>query len=283
MADEGELSDEAVRRVEAIRRRVIAQARKILSRSPTTAGKVGGGAAETLAVLANVRSACVSLIRSAGHDEVVPVADAGVVAAMDAAARESGQAGRGDTRIAVGTAGELGGIRGAVASGPSFSGGAEAAIRAAASGALDHVAEAFDVVAGEVREAVDAAANAPVDLDTFVANVADRMDVAFARAEVAVDAAIRGAWRATTFALAQSGASAFGEMALFLYDNPIDAKTRPFCVEHAGKVYSAAALARLDNGQIGPVSTFLGGYGCRGHLAPITLEDAKAEGYEIVL
>jgi hypothetical protein len=49
----------------------------------------------------------------------------------------------------------------------------------------------------------------------------------------------------------------------FLYAGPIDAKTRPFCLQHVGKVYTREEIEDLDNGQTG--STFLtaGGYSCR--------------------
>lgn len=284
MAEDDALSAAAIARIEEIHRRVIAQALAILRRIPTVDGKTSTTTSETFAVLANVRQACVSLIREAGRSEVIPVADHAIVAAMDAAAAEAKRSPqpRSTTRVGLGTAGELGGGQVAVAGGPSFSGEARAAIRRATSGALDHVAEAFDVAAQEVRAAVDVGANTPVPLDEIVVAVADRMDVAFVRAEVAVDAAIRGAWRATTFALHESGSRAFDEEAYFVYDNPIDGKTRDFCREHAGKVYSASALAKLDNGQIDPVSVYMGGYGCRGHLAPITRDAAIAEGYVVV-
>lgn len=51
---------------------------------------------------------------------------------------------------------------------------------------------------------------------------------------------------------------------LFVYMNPVDEKTRPFCLKHAGRVYTRAQIDALDNGQIGPVFLTGGGYNCRG-------------------
>ena len=62
---------------------------------------------------------------------------------------------------------------------------------------------------------------------------------------------------------------------LFLYDGPLDERTRPFCEEHVGKAYTLEQLNELDNGQGLPVAVYLGGYNCRHELLPITAEQAK--------
>jgi hypothetical protein len=49
----------------------------------------------------------------------------------------------------------------------------------------------------------------------------------------------------------------------FLYAGPADKKTRPFCREHVGKVFSRGAIDALDNGQIDNVFLTGGGYNCR--------------------
>lgn len=49
----------------------------------------------------------------------------------------------------------------------------------------------------------------------------------------------------------------------FLYVGPADAKTRPFCKEHVGKVYTRAEIDQMDNGQIDNVFLTGGGYNCR--------------------
>jgi hypothetical protein len=50
---------------------------------------------------------------------------------------------------------------------------------------------------------------------------------------------------------------------VFAYVGPVDAKLRPFCRQHVGKVYTRAEIDALDNGQL--PNTFLtgGGYNCR--------------------
>lgn len=54
----------------------------------------------------------------------------------------------------------------------------------------------------------------------------------------------------------------------FEYVHPLDNITRPFCEEHAGEIKTLDEWDALDNGQIDPVSQYLGGYNCRGQLIP---------------
>jgi hypothetical protein len=49
----------------------------------------------------------------------------------------------------------------------------------------------------------------------------------------------------------------------FVYVGPTDAKLRPFCRTHVGKVYTRAQIDALDNGQIANVFLTGGGYNCR--------------------
>lgn len=52
---------------------------------------------------------------------------------------------------------------------------------------------------------------------------------------------------------------------------PIDAKTRPFCLQRAGKIYRRSEIQNWDNGQLpGPPELVLGGYNCRHVLVPIS-------------
>ncbi len=50
---------------------------------------------------------------------------------------------------------------------------------------------------------------------------------------------------------------------VFAYMGPADAKTRPFCRKHVGKVYTRSEIDALDNGQIDNVFLTAGGYNCR--------------------
>jgi hypothetical protein len=49
----------------------------------------------------------------------------------------------------------------------------------------------------------------------------------------------------------------------FAYMGPVDHVTRPFCLQHAGKVYTRAQIDALDNGQLADVFLTGGGYQCR--------------------
>lgn len=266
------VAEAVIARIEAIRRAVVADARAVLAKMPETdRGKVDVSEPSKLAVLAQIRRECVRLLVEHGKPEVVATADKGVVAAMEDAAEAPVETGA--TKIGLKSTGH----------GASFAGESLGAIRAVVSGALDIVSEAFKVGGEEVRAAVDVGATTPISLDTFVAKVAERMEVCFSRAETAVETAIRAAWRATTIAQTERGASAFDEVALFLYDGPDDGKIREFCEEHVGRVYTTARLNQDDNEQgLEPTSIYLGGYNCRHRLSPITREDAEAEGYEII-
>jgi hypothetical protein len=49
----------------------------------------------------------------------------------------------------------------------------------------------------------------------------------------------------------------------FVYMGPVDAKTRDFCLEHVGKVYTREEIDELDNGQLSNVFLTAGGWNCR--------------------
>jgi hypothetical protein len=53
------------------------------------------------------------------------------------------------------------------------------------------------------------------------------------------------------------------ESDVFAYVGPFDIKTRPFCREHAGRVYTRPEINALDNGQTPNVFLTGGGYNCR--------------------
>jgi hypothetical protein len=55
----------------------------------------------------------------------------------------------------------------------------------------------------------------------------------------------------------------------FLYVGPNDSKTREFCLERVGKVFTTEEISMWDNGQGLPASIYLGGYNCRHRLAPV--------------
>jgi hypothetical protein len=55
----------------------------------------------------------------------------------------------------------------------------------------------------------------------------------------------------------------------FEYVGPSDSLTRPFCKKHIGKTMTEEEWNALDNGQIGPVFVYRGGYNCRHSLVGV--------------
>jgi hypothetical protein len=53
------------------------------------------------------------------------------------------------------------------------------------------------------------------------------------------------------------------EEPVYAYMGPADEKTRDFCLEHVGKVYTREQIDELDNGQLNDVFLTGGGYNCR--------------------
>jgi hypothetical protein len=49
----------------------------------------------------------------------------------------------------------------------------------------------------------------------------------------------------------------------FLYVGPVDGKTRDFCLERVGQVFTRAEIDEMDNEQLGDVFLTGGGYNCR--------------------
>jgi hypothetical protein len=49
----------------------------------------------------------------------------------------------------------------------------------------------------------------------------------------------------------------------FAFMGPVDAKTRDWCLEHVGRVYTRDEIDQMDNGQIDNVFLTGGGYNCR--------------------
>lgn len=50
---------------------------------------------------------------------------------------------------------------------------------------------------------------------------------------------------------------------VFTYMGPVDERTREFCLDHVGRVYTREEIDDLDNGQISNVFLTGGGYSCR--------------------
>jgi len=154
-------------------------------------------------------------------------------------------------------------------------------------GQVADVVKVFDVAADEVRRAVNAGVTTGGNLGDLVAEVADRMGVAFFRATAAVDSAIMAVGRRAVVSAAEVQAKELGVDVVYAYVGPTDAKNRPFCAIWMGradgvrKAVTREYMARLDNGQGLAVEDFCGGYNCRHSWAPIPRERAVARGFVV--
>jgi hypothetical protein len=63
----------------------------------------------------------------------------------------------------------------------------------------------------------------------------------------------------------------------FLYLGPDDAKTRPFCRDHVGKVFTRDRIDEMDNGQLDTCFLTGGGYNCRHQWMEISVSSALYE------
>lgn len=251
----------AIARLERMRAAVVERAKLVLVKIAKAPDGEHIAARDELSNLDAIRTELLAILRREGQAEALSAGEAGIVSAMRAAMTDGQE--------------DVGGNITLKAS-------ARNRALASATGALDGVAAAFGDGALAIRRLLDVSEVAGKPHKRLLADVAEAIDTSFSRAKAAVETAIIGAYRAITVAQAESGAEATGEPMGFLYDGPEDGKNRPFCSEHLGIVYTAAALRRLDNGQGLPVETFAGGYRCRHRLVPIDLEQARAEGYDVV-
>jgi hypothetical protein len=137
------------------------------------------------------------------------------------------------------------------------------------------VVRTFKVAADEMRVAVTQGIVSSGGLADVVDAVAGKMQVAYARAAAAVDAAIMAAGRHVVM----SAATASGLDLVYVYVGPSDAKNRPFCLQWVGK--ACVDPENLDNKQGLPVETYCGGYNCRHSWAPTIIDEAVSEGIEV--
>lgn len=104
----------------------------------------------------------------------------------------------------------------------------------------------------------------------LVADLEDALDVTEREARTLYDTAI------STYSRQVEHLHSTGDPdELFLYAGPLDKKTREFCVERVGKVFSRAEIEEMDNGQIGDVLTTGGGYNCRHTWKRVSLLDEE--------
>lgn len=150
----------------------------------------------------------------------------------------------------------------------------------------------IDGIFGEAAQAVTRAARVVMATTKDANALADKVAVALkstrSQALSAIDSVAMAAGRQTTIIDAERAAEGVETDIVYAYGGPVDAITRDFCREHAtsvtNNVYTLDALNSFDNGprQPKPVSVYLGGYKCRHNLIPMTEDEARRRGYNVV-
>lgn len=95
-------------------------------------------------------------------------------------------------------------------------------------------------------------------VDDLIADIEDIIDGSAAEARTLYDTAVSTYSRQVD----QMGATGKPDE-LFLYVGPTDAKTRQFCKDIVGKVFTRSEIDEMDNGQLPNVMLTGGGYNCR--------------------
>ena len=62
----------------------------------------------------------------------------------------------------------------------------------------------------------------------------------------------------------------------YLYSGPVDLKTRQWCLDRVGKVYTRAEIDAMDNGALPDVFLTGGGYNCRHSFLAVESDEARA-------
>jgi hypothetical protein len=261
---EGDFIGDGRRRLELLRTSLQADIVRLLERLDTKGGVL---TADNLNNAMTVRTQVLDLLRVEGGPVAMTIAEQQSEAAARSALRKRNS--KNERQIAPMAA-------------ITTEAEAMASVRATTSGMIDDIEPVWRDAADTIRQAIDRGVSTGLPLRDLVAEVKDRLKIAKGQSEVVVEAAIRGAVTRATVMSAENAAQAAGETMGYLYDGPLDQKTRPFCDEVIGKVYTLAALKSLDNGQGLPVESHRGGYRCRHRLSPILLSDAEEEGYEVI-
>lgn len=256
-ADGSPQADQARARLEELRKLTVREMQRLLSRLDTEQGgsKLVSDK-QALATVARVRVAIVTELKARG----------GVV--VDAAEQHAAQAAQ-----AVADSVDLG----------AFNADTAKDIGRLVSGQADEVLKTFEEGAAEIGKAMRAAVATAAPIDDLIEEVARVIDTTYLRAMAAVDAAVMASGRLVTLQAGEDMAKELGAVTVYKVVGPSDGKTRPWCREHVGKAYTREALDGDDNGenQPKPVSATLGGFNCRHSLAPMTLEEARADGVEV--
>jgi hypothetical protein len=107
-------------------------------------------------------------------------------------------------------------------------------------------------------------------VDRLLDDVAEVLDDTAARARTVYDTAVSTYTRQIEQLTSDGTADE-----LFLYVGPVDSKTRPFCMERVGRVYTREQIDAMDNGSLPNVFLTGGSYNCRHIWARVSVLDAE--------
>jgi hypothetical protein len=120
-------------------------------------------------------------------------------------------------------------------------------------------------------------------VDEILAQLSRQLDKSFAQAQTIYDTQVSITGRQIERILSEGD-----EEQAFLYVGPVDARTREWCLDHVGKVFSRVSIEQLDNGQLPNPFLTAGGWNCRHTFLAVSdpvlvaLKDTgqRAEGYD---
>ena len=166
-------------------------------------------------------------------------------------------------------------------------------IDAAISGRFKELSQAFGEMSDNVNKTLMRGAVAGLPTEEIAQQISKDLGKSEAVGRTVTTTALHSASRAALVDTADETGADF----VYAYVGPLDVKTRPFCRFYGfpdgggSKVaYTREALRVMSKdptqqnqpgGEMGDVAAALGGYNCRHGLAPIFIEEAIEEGYEI--
>lgn len=137
---------------------------------------------------------------------------------------------------------------------------------------LAELLDLSDDVAGQVWRATLDGVMGTRKVADLVADIEDAVDVTGAEARTIYDTSV------SAYSRQVEQLHATGEAdELFLYAGPADSRTREFCADRVGKVFSRAEIDEMDNGQLPDVMISGGGYNCRHTWKRVSLLDSELQ------
>jgi hypothetical protein len=151
---------------------------------------------------------------------------------------------------------------------------------------LAELTDSYGEIADDMGRAVRIATTTGARLSTLESEIAGKLALSQAQARTLIDTTAMGSARLVFVQDVEDASERAGTPMVFVFLGPLDSITRPFCrdihTKATGQAYSSAALAAMDNGQIGPVSAYAGGYNCRHRWVAITRAEAVRRGLVVV-